>query len=139
MSLQKGTGEQQMNEAVEKIIEKAAEKAANKTVERLRKCGHLKDVYCTSFQKTEKVLYLYTKLPADHPERQRIDKALETIKDSDYCDVIASKYFDGLTISEISDIYDCKYQNITYQKNQLIKRLAVELFPEDVLAEIINR
>ena len=66
-------------------------------------------------------------------------RALEKIQNDDYCDVIASRYFDGLTITEISDIYDCKYQNISKKRNKLIKILAAELFPEDVLKELLER
>ena len=81
----------------------------------------------------------YVKIPENHPERQRIDKALEKIQDDDYCDVIASRYFDGMTITEISDIYDCKYQNISKKRNKLVKILASELFPEDVLKELLDK
>ena len=96
-------------------------------------------MFSNSFKKTEELLYLYPKLPEDHPERKRIDKALEKIKDDDYCDVIASRYFDGMTITEISDIYDCKYQNISKKRNKLVKILASELFPEDVLKELLEK
>ena len=121
------------------MIEEAAEKAAARTLRKLKEAGRITYVFSNSFKKTEELLYLYPKLPEDHPERKRIDKALEKIKDDDYCDVIASRYFDGLTITEISDIYDCKYQNISKKRNKLVKILASELFPEDVLKEILQK
>ena len=52
---------------------------------------------------------------------------------------LASRFFDGMTLSEISEIYDCQYRNISKQKNRLIKILAAELFPEDVLKELLER
>lgn len=127
------------DEELNAIIEKAADKAAEKTLRKLKEQGRITYVFSNSFKKTEELLYLYPKLPEDHPERKRIDKALEKIKDDDYCDVIASRYFDGMTITEISDIYDCKYQNISKKRNKLVKILASELFPEDVLKELLEK
>lgn len=128
-----------MEKELEKIIEQAAEAAAMKTLRKLKDSGRITYVFSNSFKKTEELLYLYPKLPEDHPERQRIDKALERIADDDYKDVIASRYFDGMTINEISEIYDCKYQNISKKRNKLVKILASELFPEDVLKEILQK
>ena len=126
-------------EELKAIIDQAAEAAASRTVRKLKDAGRITYVFSNSFRKTEELLYLYPKLPEDHPERLRIDKALEKIKDDDYKDVIASRYFDGLTIVEISEIYDCKYQNISKKRNKLVKILASELFPEDVLKEILEK
>lgn len=128
-----------MDEEMKKVIDQAAEAAAMKTLRKLKDAGRVTYVFSNSFKKTEELLYLYPKLPEDHPERKRIDKALERIKDDDYKDVIASRYFDGMTIVEISEIYDCKYQNISKKRNKLVKILAAELFPEDVLNEILQK
>lgn len=124
---------------IKQVIQKAAEEAAMRTLNKLKSAGRITYVFSDSFKKTEELLYLYPKLPEDHPERKRIDKALEKIADDEYCDVIASRYFDGLTIMEISEIYDCKYQNISKKRNKLVKILASELFPEDVLKEILQK
>lgn len=128
-----------MDEEMKKVIDQAAEAAAMKTLRKLKDAGRITYVFSSSFKKTEELLYLYPKLPEDHPERKRIDKALERIQDDDYKDVIASRYFDGMTITEISEIYDCKYQNISKKRNKLVKILAAELFPEDVLKEILQK
>lgn len=126
-------------EDLQHMFDKAAEAGAIRAIKKLKSAGRITYVFSNSFKKTEELLYLYPKLPEDHPERQRIDKALEKIQNDDYCDVIASRYFDGLTITEISEIYDCKYQNISKKRNKLIKILAAELFPEDVLKELLER
>ena len=132
-------GEQMTDEQIKRLIEKAADEAATRTLKKLKDVGRIKNVFSNSFKKTEELLYLYPKLPADHPEKKRIDAALKKIEDDDYCDVIASRYFDGMTIAEISEIYDCKYQNISKKRNKLVKILASELFPEDVLNEILQK
>lgn len=124
---------------LQKVIEQAAEAAAAKTVKKLRDAGRITYIFSNSFKKTEELLYLYPKLPDDHPERIRIDEALKRIEDDDYYGVIASRYFDRMTIAEISEIYDCKYQNISKKRNKLVKILASELFPEDVLKEILEK
>lgn len=124
---------------VQKIIEQAAEAAATKTVHKLKDAGRITYVFSNSFKKTEELLYLYPKLPEDNPERIRIDQAMKKIEDDDYFGVIPSRYFDGMSIVEISEIYDCKYQNISKKRNKLVKMLASELFPEDVLNEILQK
>lgn len=127
------------DQKLKQIIEQAAEAGALKAVRKMKDLGRITYVFSNSFKKTEELLYLYPKLPEDHPERIRIDQALKKIENDDYKDVIASRYFDGMTITEISEIYDVKYQNISKKRNKLVKILASELFPEDVLKEILER
>ena len=124
---------------IEAIIDRAAVKAAETTIRHLKDTGRIKHQFTNSFKKTEELLYLYPKLPVNHPEKKRVENALDIIKDDEYKDVIASHYFDGMTLNEISEIYDCKYQNISKKRNKLIKILSSELFPEDVLNELIKR
>ena len=128
-----------ISEEIMQIIIQTAEQTASRTLKKLKDNGRITYAVSNSFKKTEELLYLYPKLPEGHPERKRIEAALDKIKDDDYCDVIASRYFDGLSITEISDIYDCKYQNISKKRNKLVKILALELFPEDVLKELLER
>ena len=132
-----------MNNETEKIIENiadvAADKAARKMLKLLKDTGRVRFHHTTSFKKTEELLYLYPKLPPDNETRLKIDQALKQIEQFDYKDVIASKYFDGLTVTEIADIYDCQHQTITQRKNKLVKILARELFPEDVLNEVLEQ
>ena len=123
----------------EKIIQKASDLAAAKAVKKLKDAGRITHIFSNSFKKTEELLYLYPKIPDDNPEKQRIDQALKKIENDDYYGVIPSRYFDGMTIAEISEIYDCKYQNISKKRNKLVKILASELFPEDVLKELMER
>lgn len=127
------------HEELQKMLDQAAEKGALKALRKLKDAGRITYVFSNSFKKTEELLYLYPKLTEDNPERIRIDQALEKIKEDDYYGVIPSRYFDGMTITEISEIYDCKYQNISKKRNKLVKILASELFPEDVLKEILQK
>ena len=130
-------------EIIKFMIETAANKAAEKTLKRLTDSGRVRFHHTPSFKKTEELLYLYPKLPEDNPTRQKIDQALKVLERdesmNDYKDIIASKYFDGLTVQEISDIYDCQHPTITQRKNKMVKILARELFPEQVLNEILEK
>jgi hypothetical protein len=114
-------------------------KAADTTLKKLKSSGKIKHEYTNSFKKTEALLYLYPKLPEDHPEKIRVDKALETIINDEYYDVIPSFYFNDVTFTELAKIYDCKYQWISKKRKKLVNLLAKELFPEDVLNEIIEQ
>lgn len=127
------------NMTIKDIIDQAVEAAASRTLQKLKDAGRVTYVFSNSFKKTEEVLYLYPKLPADNPERKRIEKALEAIMNDDYRDVIRLRYFEGRSIVDISEMYDCKYQNISKKRNKLVKMLASELFPEDVLKEILEK
>lgn len=126
-------------EEVKALIEETAEVAANKVLNKLKSQGRIRYYFTDSFKKTEELLYLIPKLPEDHPEVKRVMKALEKIKDDEYGDVIVSKYFDGTTLNELSEIYDCTYKNILKQRNRLIKILTKELFPEDVVNELLQK
>lgn len=123
---------------VEEIIKATAEATAKSVLHNLRTNGKLKHSNSTSFQKTIELLKLYPKLPQDHPVVKKIDDAFKVIEDHEYCDVLKSLYFDNMTIVEVADIYDCKYQNISKQRNKLITILARELFPIDVLNELLG-
>lgn len=123
---------------LEALIDKAAVSAAEKTIKKLKTSGRIKYQYTNSFRKTEKILYLYPKLPEDNEVKLSVDKALDLIKNDDYYGVIPSLYFDNMSLAELSEIYDCKYQNISKKRNKLVKILASELFPEDVLNELME-
>lgn len=125
-----------MTEAEKRMMEQIADMAAEKTIKKLMDRGRISYIFPNSFKKTEELLYLYPKLPEGHPERERVDEALKKIEQFDYKDIVASKYFDGLTLTEISEIYNVKYSNISKKRNKLVKILASELFPEDVLKEL---
>lgn len=126
-------------EYIELVAEKAAEKAARKTVNFLKNTGRVRFRHTNSFKKTEEILYLYPNLPPENETRLKVDQALTKIQEFDYADIIASKYFDGLTLEQISEIYDCKQQTISQRRTKLVKIIACELFPEDVLKEILER
>jgi DNA-directed RNA polymerase specialized sigma subunit len=64
---------------------------------------------------------------------QRIERALETVKDDLYYDIIPLKYFDGLSGEDIADRLNCEERTYRRHKNRLINKLKVVLFGADAL------
>ena len=131
--------EKMMDQELKEVIDQAAEEAANKAIAKLKKSGRITYYFSNSFKKTEEILYLYPNLPNENSIKNEINSALDKIKNDEYCDVIASKYFDGMTVEEISEIYDVNIKTISKNKNRLIRILSAKLFPEDVLNEIMQK
>lgn len=128
-------------EQIEAIIDRTATLAAERTLKKLKTSDKIKYSTTNSFKKTEELLRLYPKLPADNPEKKQIDEALKLIWNDKYYGIIPDRYFDNLKLEEIAENFgeDVKYQTISKNRNRLVKILASNLFPEDVLNELLNR
>lgn len=66
-------------------------------------------------------------------EIQRIERALETIQDDEYYDIIPMKYWDLLSPSEIAERLNCDERTYRRHKNRLVNKLKVVLFGADAL------
>jgi len=66
-------------------------------------------------------------------EIQRIERALETIQDDPYYDIIPLKYWDLLPPAEIAEILNCDERTYRRHKNRLVNKLKVVLFGADAL------
>ena len=66
-------------------------------------------------------------------EIQRIERALETIQDDEYYEIIPMKYFDNCTIEEIAERFGKDESTVRRNKNRLINKLKVVLFGADAL------
>lgn len=64
---------------------------------------------------------------------QRIDRALETIQDDQYYDIIPMKYWDLMQPAEIAERLGCDERTYRRHKNRLINKLKVVLFGADAL------
>lgn len=124
---------------MENLLYKVADRAVTVALNRLKNEGRITYYFSDSFTKTEDLLYLYPKLPPDNETKIKIDKVLETIKNDNYFGLIHYRYFDGMTFEQIAEIYDCQSKNVSKQRSRLIRKLATELFPEDVLQEIMKK
>jgi len=66
-------------------------------------------------------------------EIQRIERALETIQDDEYYDIIPLKYWDLLPPAEIAEALHCDERTFYRHKNRLVNKLKVVLFGADAL------
>jgi RNA polymerase sigma factor (sigma-70 family) len=66
-------------------------------------------------------------------EIQRIERALETIEDDEYYDIIPLKYWDNLPPAEIAERLHCDERTYRRHKNRLVNKLKVVLFGADAL------
>ena len=66
-------------------------------------------------------------------EIQRIERALETIQDDEYYDIIPLKYWDLLPPAEIAERLNCDERTYRRHKNRLVNKLKVVLFGADAL------
>lgn len=66
-------------------------------------------------------------------EIQRIDRALETIQDDPYYEIIPMKYWDLLSPEEIAERLNCDERTYRRHKNRLVNKLKVVLFGADAL------
>jgi hypothetical protein len=64
---------------------------------------------------------------------QRIDRALETIGDDQYFDIIPMKYFDKIGLEAIAEALNCDVTTARRNKNRLVNRLKIILFGADAL------
>lgn len=124
---------------MENLLYKVADRAVTVALNRLKNEGRITYYFSDSFTKTEDLLYLYPKLPDDNETKIKIDKVLETIKDDNYFGLIHYRYFNNMTFEQIAEIYNCQSKNVSKQRSRLIRKLATELFPEDVLQEILKK
>lgn len=66
-------------------------------------------------------------------EIARIERALETIQDDEYYDIIPLKYWDQLPPAEIAERLNCDERTFYRHKNRLVNKLKVVLFGADAL------
>ena len=66
-------------------------------------------------------------------EIQRIERALETIQDDEYYDIIPLKYWDLMQPAEIAERLNCDERTFYRHKNRLVNKLKVVLFGADAL------
>ena len=66
-------------------------------------------------------------------EIQRIERALETVQDDEYYDIIPMKYWDLVQPAQIAERLHCDERTCRRHKNRLVNKLKVVLFGADAL------
>jgi len=66
-------------------------------------------------------------------EIARIERALETIQDDEYYDIVPLKYWDLMQPAQIAEALHCDERTYRRHKNRLVNKLKVVLFGADAL------
>lgn len=124
-----------------KNIEKIIEDTVNRTVLKLKMSGLMKDDRKTAAQKTEEILKNYPRFKlSDQPYTiklcDKIETAMNTIKDDYYYDVISLYYFDGMTREEVAERYNTSETTISRNKKRLVDALSAVLFSDDLIYDL---
>lgn len=67
-----------------------------------------------------------------------IDKCMKKISNDQYYDILAMRYFEDRTLEDIAVYYGCGVATISRNKNRLVRELAMIMFPDEVVNEIVN-
>lgn len=124
-----------------KDIEKIIDMTVNKTILKLKMAGLMKDNQKSAFQKTEELLKNYqafrlSNQPYTIKLVEKIDKALNSVKDDPYYDLIRMAYFDGMTREEMAENFNTTVTTISRNKTRLVNILKSYLFSDDVIYEL---
>lgn len=67
-----------------------------------------------------------------------IDKCMYSLRTDPYYDVLPMRYFEGRTLEDIGVYFGCDHTTVSRNKNRLVKELAMRLFPDEVVKELMN-
>ena len=124
-----------------KNIEKIIEDTVNRTVLKLKMSGLMKDDRKTAAQKTEEILKNYPRFKlSDQPYTKKlcdkIETAMNTIKDDYYYDIISLYYFDGMRREEVAEHFNTSETTISRNKKRLVDALSAVLFSDDLIYDL---
>lgn len=129
----------------ENLMKEIIAETVNTTVAKLKLSGLMKDNSLTAFQKTEKALRLYTSIQSGHSENgisdrfiTLVDKALKTLDDDPYYDVIPMIYFEGLTREQVAEYFDTTVTTISRHKTRLVNMITPILFSDETIIELFS-
>lgn len=99
-----------------KEIEAIIEETIKKTIKELKAAGALKDANSMIYKEISDILSDYYKNDA---ENERLEAALEELKNDIYFDIIPLYYYSNNTIEHIASRYDVDASTITRNKKRL--------------------
>ena len=96
-------------------------------------------VYLSELEKVEnKIEKLEEEIARIENVVNMVERALDTIKNNKYYDIIAMKYFDELTFEHISEKLNISVITAKRYKNKMIRQLQLVIFSDDVIKNILN-
>lgn len=67
-----------------------------------------------------------------------IEKGLAALQSDPYYKILEMRYFEGRTLEDIGLYFNCDHSTISRNKSRLVKELALQWFPDEVVKEYIN-
>lgn len=115
-----------------------AKEIVEMTVAELKRQNMIRVSQTNTFQKTEKILYMFPDIEdVEEPFLERVKTSLNKL-DEDEMELIQLKYFEKMTHEEIAEELDVDTSTVTRRKNKAVKRLSFMLFPSDAINELLN-
>lgn len=69
---------------------------------------------------------------------ERLDKAIELLKDEEFIGIITMHYLDKITMEYIAELYDISTVTAYAQKKKLIRKIADIILSDEAIKEILN-
>lgn len=101
-----------------------------------------------AYEKCEKLLKNYNNyklgLAVDNGKVTRkcvdkIDKAIDSLKDEEYIGIITMHYIDRLTMERVAEVYDISLVTAYAQKKKLIHKLKNILCSDEAIRELLRK
>lgn len=67
-----------------------------------------------------------------------IDKSMAALKSDPYYKILEMRYFEGRTQEDIALVFNCSQFTISTNKTRLVKELAMRIFPNQAVEEMMN-
>lgn len=126
---------------MDKETREIIEKTVNATVLKMKMAGLLKDRRKTATEKLEEILRGFPTFKAAEGRRTaklvaQVERALATIKNDPYYEVIELFYFERQSRESIAGYFETSVTTISRNKSRLLKEIAPILLSDDVIYEI---
>ena len=128
---------------IDESIKEVIDETATVTVQKMQMAKLIKDGTKSAFQKTEEVLRNYPtfKRIKDKPYTvnlvNKVEEALDEIREDPYYDIIQMFYFENETRESIALTLDITVRTVARNKRRLVNELKVKLFSDDCIREIL--
>lgn len=113
------------------------------TIASLKVAGLMNNSRVSTIEKTEYILKHYPALKAGYTENgisQKyiavLENALKAISDDEYYEIIPLRYFENESREKVAEYFDVSPTTITRHQRELLERLSVLIFADDVIYEL---
>ncbi len=123
-------------------INEIIQKTVDSTVIKLKMAKLIKDDDLPPYEKTVQILLSYNMLKKAGSSKAaalvtNVDKALETMKQDPYYQIIPIMYFDGKSREYAAEQMDVNPTTISRNKKRLLSQLTVLLFSDEYIDKLI--